>query len=232
MNYKHELDKYFLQYLEKQNIAIDKKSKSAIMVRCIHCKSGVLSAQYVTNFNVLNCFKCHKKFTLPEAVRTLEQDKEQLSDEQIYEYIKDVFNADVETPKDVNYIDALFKFYKDNNFELTPLSPNSKKPVKGEKWSTNGYKEIHQWKNFFNTRLNFAIICGERSGVTIIDIDLDEMPKEIRENMGDVAYYQTRQTGRWQLLYKYEPELGNWMNKEMHIESKSVQRDNCCSFSL
>jgi hypothetical protein len=98
--------------------------------------------------------------------------------------------------------------YSEKNFAVTPL--NGKAPVLNN-WPNIDYDEDSEYQG-----MNIGLICGQRSGVVALDIDLKD-PKEIKEVMAIVPPTPCAKIGAKgiTLFYKYNGE-----------QSEKIRRNN------
>jgi len=102
-----------------------------------------------------------------------------------------------------------------------PPTSAGKKPLVSSWQNLNTPSDEQLIKWFKNTNNNIGLVCGKKSGLTIIDLDkMDWLcalipPKEFDI---DKTLISGRTTGRGHIYFKYEPELKNLKLHELGIE--------------
>ncbi len=170
-----------VEYLLKQNIKFRNKVANVKSLYCPVCNDSKCIATIIPVANLLRCAKEKKKYSLIDLVKILEEDKKDLSEEDILQYLKKELEINVITEKDEKEIEDLLSFYKENNFSLIPITKNSKVPAIKE-WTNKIYTEIEDWRNWVSNSLNLGSRTGKVSGITVIDIDvlLNDEKEEFR----------------------------------------------------
>jgi len=180
--YKNILLKHIIDYFKLKNIDYKKTGKT-VMLNCPLCEGEGRTATIIPNTSIINCFHCKTKYNLIDVIRAVEIDKVNLSEEEILQYIKESFNVEIITPKDIQDTDKLLDFYDKNKWSLLAISPNSKIPVAQMKdWTAKEYRNKDQWSSWVKDDLNLGARTGKASNITVIDIDIltKEEKKEFR----------------------------------------------------
>jgi len=105
---------------------------------------------------------------------------------------------------DVVDVETIFKFYKNNHFDLVPLLSNSKIPIEYN-WPNKEHTSVEEWDTFIQDSMNLGIKTGRRSDITVIDIDQRDIPAELEHFLGQTCYQKTNKG--WHFFYKYEKDL-------------------------
>ncbi len=103
--------------------------------------------------------------------------------------------------------EEMVKAYK-RDWTLIPLLPNSKKPaIRWEEFATRKPTKA-EYKSFnFD---NYAIVCGEVSGITVVDIDLPDAKRTLEAlnfSMTDYLTPKVRTPGGYHLYFKHHPGI-------------------------
>lgn len=205
--YKKAILSKIPEYLKKFKIPHEARGK-VINMQCPFCKDKALTAQVVAQTHLINCLNplCNRKekFTLISIVKKTEVDKKDFENEKIIQYIKELFQVKVVTPKDQSEIDKWFNYYANNGLSLTPVKGNDKIPVESA-WQTKEHKDSKEWQEWLNNGLNLGVRTGEVSNLTIIDIDIKPIPEEIIKIMGETLIQESSKG--YHLFYYYEADL-------------------------
>ncbi len=107
--------------------------------------------------------------------------------------------------------DAVKHLVKNMHFVIIPISPKNKGPLLTN-WQKldldNSYTVMKDWLQRFNNNLNIGIVCGKKSGVFVLDIDVkDDGLKTwetlIKDNGEPNTLYQTTPSGGRHYFFKY-----------------------------
>lgn len=204
-----------------------KKSGNVVMLHCPFCESDQLTANVIPNTNIINCLKCHRKYTLLDLVKhRLSKESEKLpSNDEIFEYLKNLLHLDVQTRHDEERLENILNRYEAEGFCLVPCAKKDKNPIQ-KGWTEKENRNKQEWLGWIINGLNVGVRTGKVSGVTVIDIDIltkqekielvkadtprkriDEIterkriPDEIKKIMGDPWIQET--LGGYHLFYKY-----------------------------
>ena len=204
---------YLLDYLKKREVKV-KVAGKCTMVECPYCHKTPMSATIPPRCNFINCFSCNaKKKTIVDLVRDI--DKIEGDDDTIIHYIKELLNLDIITRKDKEQTDKVLKFYKDNGFDLVPVARDKKIPIE-QGWTEKIHKDIEEWQVWLGDGINIGIKTGKSSNVTILDVDVKPVPKEIAELVGDTFVLETSKG--FQYYYKYVAELPKTRINDLKID--------------
>lgn len=127
------------------------------------------SATFIAGTEKIVCLFCGWKGSIYDAVRLLEKDKTNFTDEQIIFYLMSFLKLN-------NFVEL--DVYLKHGWSLVPLARNSKNPIETN-WTNNVHKNKEEWIKWINNELNIGVRTGEISGITVVDVDLkDESIKE------------------------------------------------------
>jgi len=185
VNYRTVISKHLLEYLKYQDIKVKKMGKTYMFV-CPFCKEEKPSASILLpNRHFFQCWNCKKKYNLLQVARKLENYKK-VSDEEVYQDIKEKLKIKINTKQDDKVLDKLLDFYNMNKFDLVPIAKESKVPVE-KNWTKASHKKLSEWKEWINNDLNIGVKSGKISNITVIDVDIltKQEKKEIREGLAD-----------------------------------------------
>ena len=106
------------------------------------------------------------------------------------------------------------KNYLDMGLSLLALSPNSKIPIKDSllqpNGSTSATRELKHIKKLYETYplMNLGIATGEKSNITVIDIDSPEAKEELAKQGVPAPKTRLHKTPRgWHIIVPYDPEI-------------------------
>lgn len=210
----NNLNNILLPYLEKRQWTLNKRGK-VVMVLCPKCKKEPLSANFIPFTNKIKCFNCSSELDLFELVRLIEPAKGNLTDEQLTKYISELFQLNIETESDKAEIDQYLKLYKRYNWALVPVAKNDKKPIE-KNWTSNEHRDRIEWEQWLQTGLNIAVRTGEVNNLTVIDIDTQVIPEDIKQFLGNTLVQQTNKG--FHFFYKYVAELPKTRIDELKID--------------
>jgi hypothetical protein len=97
-------------------------------------------------------------------------------------------------------IEQFLQYYGDNHFDIVVLAKNQKIPIEKD-WLNKEHRDITDWKNWLDCGLNIGVKTGQKSSITVIDIDTGEIPESIQKVLGTPIIQRTKQG--WHLFYKY-----------------------------
>ncbi len=219
--YKKAILSKIPEYLKKFKIPHEARGK-VLNMQCPFCQDKALTAQGVASTHLINCLnpQCKRKdkFTLISIVKHTESDKKDWDNEQIVQYLKELFQVKVLTPKDQTEIDKWFNYYEKNNFSLVPNSPNSKESNIEKNWQHTEHKVKSEWLEWLKTGLNVGLNCG-LSKKTVIDIDQKPIPEEIIKLKGNTLEQETRRGTH--LIYNHCVELPKTLIGEFTLVDNS-----------
>ena len=166
-------------YLKKFKYPFSKSGKT-LMVQCPFCKE--MSAHKVP---YAAKFKCHNpvcemdnKFTLTYLVKHHQPKFKDSSTEDVLQFLKDEFNVDVTTDKDLEKIQKQFDFFSSLGWSLIPVEKPGKfarcfgKMPYEAAWQKSTYKQQAVWESWYASGLNVGLLCGEESCTLSVDVDL------------------------------------------------------------
>jgi len=165
--------KHLFDYLEKKLPSFSKIKKSGQhlftcpKVTSHKFKSKTPTATFLPNSNKITCLVCGFKGSVYDCIRVLEEDKKNLSDADITNYL--IKDLKLDMYKELEY-------YKKYNWSLVALLQNSKSPFESN-WREIENKEKVKWIKWLNNGLNIGVNC-EKSNILVIDVDVKKLIKE------------------------------------------------------
>ena len=117
-------------------------------------------------------------------------------------------------------LDELFDFYQQMGFSLVKLSKGEKIPIEKD-WNNILHKDKAEWEEWIDQGYNVGLLCGEPSGVVVVDIDSTEIPTELKNRL-TTTLYQTTSRGH-HFIFKYEPGISSMSNCNLDILSDNKQ---------
>jgi hypothetical protein len=125
-------------------------------------------ATFIPSTTKISCLICGWKGTMFDAIRVLEEDKHNKTDAEITDYLIGILHLDMY---------AELNEYQKYGFALIPLLQNSKIPFE-KGWTDSLHKDKVQQIKWLNNNLNIGIRTGTVNGITVVDVDLKEVPGE------------------------------------------------------
>jgi len=165
-----------IKYLKLKDIPI-KKSGKIIMLECPLCNSQPNSANVIPNTNIINCFKCKKKYNLLDIADKLEKDFPNKEKDQLH-FLKKLLKINIKTEVDIDNINQYLDFYEKNHFDLVPIIANGKRPIE-KNWTNKSHKNRQEWQTWIANNHNIGVKTGKISNITVIDIDA--MPSDMKD---------------------------------------------------
>jgi archaellum biogenesis ATPase FlaH len=215
---------YLLEYLKKREVKI-KVAGACTMLECPYCHKVPMSATIPPRCTFINCFSCNaKKKNIIDIVRDTE--KVEGTDDDVIHYIKELLNLDMVTKKDTEKINEVLKFYVENGFDLVPVAKDKKIPVEQD-WTHKIHKDIDEWQTWLGDGINLGIKTGKSSNLTILDVDVKPVPKEILALVGDTFTLETSKG--FQYYYKYIAELPKTRINDLKIDLEN-EGGQCVAF--
>jgi len=98
----------------------------------------------------------------------------------------------------------MLELYAENMFELVKVAKNGKNPIATD-WTNNGVKNLERWNDWVANGYNIGVLTGEMSNLTVIDLDVKEIPEILAMNMQDTLVQETNKG--FHFFYKYTPDL-------------------------
>ena len=115
--------------------------------------------------------------------------------------------------------------YLKKQWRLIPIVKNDKKPLID--WKQYQYKSpsLKEYKQWFETNRNVAVITGKASNITIIDIDNEEMLDIIKRfipssDFKKIGIVKTPRKG-FHLYFSYTSELFTTTNPNLKIDIRN-----------
>jgi Bifunctional DNA primase/polymerase, N-terminal len=171
---------------------------------------------YPPNSGNLFCFSPeHQKIgDIFGLVRRVEEDKANLSDEAVGEYLVELFKIQTD-----DKVEKALMFYQINGFDLVPVEKNGKAAIEKE-WTKKIHKNIIEWQDWLGSGLNLGIKTGKPSNITVIDFDLHgaEIPANVKELIGETLTQKTK--NGYHFIFGYEEDIPktNFELGEIHID--------------
>jgi len=194
-----------LDYIKEQDKTF-KVAKNSTTFVCPVCKHPGKTASLLPGVLVIRCAnpECKDEVgNIIDIVRHFESDKKDWDDVPVLSYLGKKYNLPYVNESQV---DLTLKFYAKNHFDLVPAGHNQKIPIE-KAWPTKNHKDIAEWKDWLNDKLNIGVKTGKISGVTVVDIDQWPIPAEIAELLGETNTLYQRTAKGCHFFYKYESTL-------------------------
>lgn len=106
------------------------------------------------------------------------------------------------------------QFYVSKGFSVIPLMPESKRPaIKWKEFQDRKptLDELEQW--FKSGQNNIAIVTGEISGITVVDLDSQSAMEFVQDqNLSETPYVLSSKGAH--LYYKYLPGTRNFQKRD------------------
>lgn len=152
------------------------------------------------------CFdeNCQSLGDIYNLVRILEPEMIDLSDVEIGEYLIEILNIQTD-----DKTEKLLEFYKQNDWALIPLKPNSKIPIE-KSWQNSNHKDITQWREWLKNGMGLGLNL-KNSNVMALDIDDKNTQKKVSKYLEDTLT-QTTAKGIHQ-IYKKDESFYKTINK-------------------
>lgn len=205
MNYllKKQINTYLKDYIEQKfNIQVNKK-----YFECPFKNEHDTDIAYPTaNISMNNVLFCshpsHGKIgNLIDLVRKTEEGMQELNDNDIIEYLIDLF--DIQTD---NKTEDLLNFYKQLQFDLVPIIRDGKAPIESE-WQKNSHKDKNEWIEWLKAGSNIGVKTGKLSNILVIDIDNKPIPETLK-NLLDKYPTLIQETPKgYHYIYKYDNDI-------------------------
>jgi len=169
-----------VEYVREKKLS-SANSRAIVMVDCPFCHF-TKSAQIIPSLAHIKCVHCGQMFTLIDLIRSVEH-KENESEEQILNYVRDLLKIDVQTTKDAEDLEKILQVYDTRHWALVPCAKAANVGVSGNKvttgkeviqaeWQKKENRKVSEWFHWLNTGLNVGVRTGQVSNLTIIDFDL------------------------------------------------------------
>ncbi len=201
-----EISDKILDYLKlKQSNFQTEKKGIRLFFECPKCKrrSCYLMPERNNHITCLTCSFVSK--TIIDTVRVYEKDKREYSDNDVLEYLKDLFNIKI---IDDDYIDKHLNFYEKVGFDLVPVVKNTKIPTEKD-WTSNEHKSKKEWLYWLSNNQDLGVKTGLKSNLLVLDIDCLSKEEKVEYNLA-----KTSEERRSELLIIREERL-NKVRKEI-----------------
>ena len=185
--------------------------------------------------------KLGRFYNLIDVARKLDfGEKQPEKDEEILQHLKDILKIKVMTKTDENNIEKYLDYYVKNEFDLVPCAVicpfckgkgymkdkkkckkckgtgnYGKNPIENE-WTTKNHKDKNEWQNWIANGLNIGIKTGDKSNITVIDVDQKPIPEAIKKLMGNTLMQETPKG--YHLFYKYDKDFPKTRIDEYKID--------------
>ena len=161
----------------------------------------------------LSCANCRTEMgDITDVVRRFEADKKSCSKDEIIFYLKNKYNIDILTNRDVQFALDLYEKYR---FDLTPIVRNQKIPIEKD-WLNKTHLNKADWKDWLNDGLNIGIKTGNKSGITVIDVDTKEIHPSLLSILSPTLTQET--TKGYHYIYQFEPSLHTSRIDDMKVD--------------
>lgn len=134
-----------------------------------------------------------------QIVRKVEPDMKDMDDEDIQQYLVDLFKIQTD-----DHIDILLNKYVEYGFDLVPVAKNEKNPIEKE-WQKKSHKNKQEWLEWIDAGLNVGVKTGKLSNILVIDIDADIIPESLK-NILPATLIQKTNKG-WHFVYKFDESI-------------------------
>ncbi len=213
MDYKKVLNTKLFEYLDYVKWDY-KKSGKVVMLHCPKCKTEGHTAQVIPNSYQVNCHKCKTYFYTLDLVPYVEPEFEGKDIKDIAEHLKSILNISIQTPNDVINMKSILTTFHRWGFDLVPIVTGKKYPIEKD-WTNKNHRDISEWERWLENGLNIGVKTGKVSGITVIDLDQKEIPKEIEPYLSKIK--QTTNKG-YHFFYQYTNELPKTRVDEYKID--------------
>jgi len=157
------------------------------------------------------CEDCRKSVgTVVEWVKHLEEDKKEWSDNQVLQYLADMFKIQYQNE---NERADILAYYKQQGFDLVPIQRDGKIPMEKE-WTVKSHKDVSEWQDWLDTGMNVGVKTGRCSNITIIDLDTKDVPEVLKDYKGTLQ----ESTKGYHYFFQYEKELPKTRIDELKID--------------
>jgi len=231
--HKEIVKSHLIDYLIFKKIEF-KKSGSVTMIKCPICNKQPMSANIIPNTNIINCFTCNKKYDIIELSKILDKDTIDVSNESIViDYLNRILNLGLNTEIQRLAQFKILEKYERLGFDLVPVGricPDckgkgcskcentgnyGKNPIELD-WTNKSHKNIEEWKNWIEDELNIGIKTGKISNITVLDIDQNTIPEELKKLLGNTMFIKTNKG--YHYIYQYEDNLSKTRIQELKLD--------------
>lgn len=212
--YKQIILNKISEYLKLKNWNM-KKSGKILMFQCPFCKQEPITAQQIPNTSKVNCFHCKKQYNLIDIVKEIEPDKKDSNEEDIFQYLKESLNVQVTTKKEENDLEHYLNFFEKIGFDLVPVAKNAKNCIEQD-WTNKEHKNKEEWVQWRLNGLNFGAKTGVRSNITVLDLDVKEIPDFLKPYLDTTLVQETRKG--YHFFFQYEKDLPKTRIDEYKID--------------
>jgi len=184
-----------LSYLEKKvsNFKVNKRGSFPIFT-CPVCHENEV-CRFIPGTDKIDCMACGSKLDFSDLMYLLEDVKFNDTKESLMDRVyKDL---DIQNDRKTKEI---LEFYSSSGWNLTPITKKSKAPFELE-WTSKEHRDIGEWIGWLESGLNIGVQTGNKSSITIVDIDQDVIPTDIDLLKGNPLIQKTARG--WHLIYKY-----------------------------
>lgn len=233
--YNKNIEKHLLDYLALKSININKQIPSMPKINCLFCDGKMTANILKPYYDTIKCVKCSKKATLIDIVKQIEKNKVEYNENQIYQYIIELLQIDINIKADDERIEELLSFYEKNHFDLVPIGVicpfcNGKGCTKCDNTGNYGKNPVekdwtdpnkhhcnkNEWHGWIDADLNLGVKCGKISKITVIDFDAREIPTDILNLLGNTLVQKTK--NGWHYFYKYDDSIPKTRIDEYRID--------------
>ena len=171
-----QITEKLFDYLKSKITTFEKTTKNgSVLFTCPnvekHKYNKAPSATIISGSDKITCLAgCGFKGTIFDAVRVLEPDKKDYTDEQVTDYLINSFKVDIYTELEA---------YKNYGWSLVPIAKNGKNPIEKD-WTNITHYEKSEWIKWLNNGVNIGLRTGEISKITAIDVDSTSLNDENR----------------------------------------------------
>jgi len=208
-----QFHQYLRDYLKYKEVKT-KKTGGMLHLDCPSCgqKDG---ANVPPNQPFISCLACGVKLDLFDVIRMHEDDMMDKSDDECFSLLNEILDLKVITEKTKRDFLDICNAYEKFGFDLVPVAAGGKNPIEKD-WPNKTHTNKEEWLEWLEQGLNIGVKTGNRSKITVIDIDCQKIP-EILEPYLNKTLYQITQKG-YHLFFKYNEMLPKTGIKELKID--------------
>lgn len=100
----------------------------------------------------------------------------------------------------------IFDIYLQYGFDLVPIQKNGKIPIEKE-WTVKSHKDKYEWLKWIETGINIGVKTGKCSNLTILDIDTDIIPDELKPFLDSYKGLLQKSSKGFHYCFQYESDL-------------------------
>jgi len=145
----------------------------------------------------------------------LDSEKKLWPEENVLTWLRDTFKIDVLTKSDEDEIAAHFDMFAARKWDLVPDTHKDKEGFETS-WQIIPHTDINEWREWVINGFNWSVKCGERSGITVVDIDDPETYEQVKHMMGVTLTSKTRENiNKFHYFYQYDADFPSHINLKL-----------------